>query len=312
MAQNKVTYSICVANLNMGNTLEAALESVLNQIDERFEVIVVDDGSTDDSLSKLENLKLRHSNLRTLYLEKDSSRTLAETRNISVREALGEYCLLHIDCDDLWEPYILDFMKVFHAIEELLQEDILLHGHQLNVGKTSFLLQHGPYRYGHMVEDRDMWFRMAQMDKYIPLEHVVFRTRMPLSRKQKAQKKFFLTGRILSDEIRTGNKFGFYFTNLWRNYMNQPFDLRAYKVAIYPLCKIRAWKLGPIIESEQLAKWNELKLRAQQLGGTVFEIFEKRGKRFDPRELSQEGQWIFSKKSIEASILEIPKFRKRI
>jgi hypothetical protein len=163
-----------------------------------------------------------------------------------------------------------------------------------------------------MVEDRDMWFRMAQMDKYIPLEHVVFRTRMPLSRKQKLQKKFFLTGTILSDEIRRGNKFGFYFTNLWRNYMNQPFDLRAYKVAIYPLCKIRAWKLGPIIESEQLAKWNELKLRAQQLGGTVFEIFEKRGKHFDPSELSQEGQWIFSKKSIDASILEIPKFRKKI
>jgi glycosyltransferase involved in cell wall biosynthesis len=306
MAQNKVTYSICVANLNMGNTLEAALESVLNQIDERFEVIVVDDGSTDDSLSKLENLKLRHPNLRTRYLEKDSSRTLAETRNISVREALGEYCLLHIDCDDLWEPYILDFMKVFHAIEGLLQEDILLHGHQLNVGKTSFLLQHGPYRYGHMVEDRDMWFRMAQMDKYIPLEHVVFRTRMPLSTKQKLQKKFFLTGRILSDEIRTGNKFGFYFTNLWRNYMNQPFDLRAYKVAIYPLCKIRAWKLGPIIENEQLAKWNDLKVRAQQLGGTVFEIFEKRGKSFNPSELSQEGQWIFSRKSTEATISELP------
>ena len=90
--------------------------------------------------------------------------------------------------------------------------------------------------------------------------------------------------------------------------MNQPFDLRAYKVAIYPLCKIRAWKLGPIIESEQFAKWNELKVRAQQLGGTVFEIFEKRGKHFDPRKLSQEGQWIFSRKSSDASILEIPKF----
>jgi len=312
MTQNKVIYSICVPNLNMGNTLEAALGSVLNQIDERFEVIVVDDGSTDDSIAKLEELKLKHPNLRTRYLEKDSSRTLAETRNISVREALGEYCLLHIDCDDLWEPFILDFMKVFHAIEGLLQEDVLLSGHQLNVGKTSFLLQHGPYRYGHMVEDRDMWYRMAQINKYIPLEHVVFRTRMPLSMKQKLQKKFFLTGTILSDEIRRGNKFGFYFTNLWRNYMNQPIDLRMYKVAIYPFCKIRAWKLGPIIQSEELVEWNDLKASARKLGGTVFEIFEKRGKRFDPKALSQEGQWIFSRKSSDASILEIPKFQTKI
>ena len=312
MTQNKVIYSICVPNLNMGNTLEAALGSVLNQIDERFEVIVVDDGSTDDSIAKLEKLKVKHPNLRTRYLEKDSSRTLAETRNISVREALGEYCLLHIDCDDLWEPYILDFMKVFHAIEGLLQEDVLVCGQQLNVGKTSFLLQHGPYRYGHMVEDRDMWYRLAQMDKFIPLEHVVFRTRMPLSMKQKIQKKFFLTGTILSDEIRSGNKFGFYLTNLWRNYMKQPFDLRVYKVAIYPLCKIRAWKLGPIIQGEQPEGWSDLKLRAQQLGGTVFEIFEKRGKHFNPRELSQEGQWVFSRKSRDASILEIPKFQTKI
>ena len=94
--------------------------------------------------------------------------------------------------------------------------------------------------------------------------------------------------------------------------MKQPFDLRVYKVAIYPLCKIRAWKLGPIIQGEQPEGWSDLKLRAQQLGGTVFEIFEKRGKHFNPRELSQEGQWVFSRKSRDASILEIPKFQTKI
>ena len=299
-------YSICVPNLNMGNTLEAALISVLSQIDSRFEVVVIDDGSTDDSIEKFEKLKELYPNLRTKYLQKDPSRTLAETRNISVREAKGEYCLLHIDCDDIWEPYLLDFIKVFHDIEKLLGDDVLICGHQVNMGKRSFLLEHGPYKFGHMVEDRDMWYRLAVINKFIPLDHVVFRHRMPLSRKQKWQKKFLLTGKILSDEIRAGNKFSFYFTNIWRDYMKHSLELRVYKVLIYPICFIRARKLGAIVNSEQLSGWNELKRIAKDNNGTVFEIFEKRGAIYDPSALSPAGRWVFSNKASDCVISELP------
>ena len=50
---NKVIYSICIANLNMEKTVEVCLRSVLDQIDQRFEVIVVEDGSTDNSVNIL-------------------------------------------------------------------------------------------------------------------------------------------------------------------------------------------------------------------------------------------------------------------
>ena len=299
-------YSICVPNLNMGNTLEAALISVLSQIDSRFEVVVIDDGSTDDSKEKLEKLKASYPNLRTKYLQKDSSRTLADTRNISVREARGDYCLLHIDCDDIWEPYLLDFVSVFHDIEKLLGKDVLVCGHQVNMGKKSFLLKHGPYKFGHMVEDRDMWYRLASINRFIPLDHVVFRNRMPLSRKQKWQKKFFLTGRILSDEIRAGNKFGFYFTNLWRDYMKHSFELRVYKVLIFPVCYLRAKRLGPIVNSEQLSGWNELKKNAIESNGTIFEIFEKRGISYNPSSLSPAGKWVFSHKASDRLLRDLP------
>jgi len=302
----KPIYSICVPNLNMGNTLESALISVLSQVDARFEVVVIDDGSNDDSVEKLEKLKDLYPNLRTKHLQRDPKRSLAETRNISVREARGDYCLLHIDCDDIWEPYLLDFVKVFHDIEELLHEDVLLCGHQVNMGKRSFLLEHGPYRFGHMVEDRDMWYRLALLDKFIPLDHVVFRHRMPISYKQKLKKKFLLTGIILADEIRSGNKFTFYFTNLWRDYMKHPLELRMYKVLIYPICFLRAKRLGPIAHAEELAGWNELKKAAKEKSGTVFEIFEKRGAKYDPSRLSPAGKWIFFHKATEKLISELP------
>lgn len=303
---DKPLYSICVPNLNMGNTLVEALTSVLSQLDSSFEVVVIDDGSTDDSLEKLEGLKEIFPNLRTKYLARNPSRTLAETRNISVKEARGEYCLLHIDCDDIWEPYILEFVKVFHSIEKLLNENVLLCGHQVNMGKREFLLEHGPYKYGHMVEDRDMWYRLGLLGKYIPIDHVVFRHRMPLSRKQRLQKKYLLTGKILSDEIRAGNRFGFYLTNLWRDYMKHSLELRIYKVLIYPVCLVRAKRLGPIKNMDQLTDWNEIKSRAREQNGTVFEIFSKRGSSFDSSILSPQGKWIFSHKAAEASISRMP------
>jgi len=303
---DKPIYSICVPNLNMGNTLVEALTSVLAQLDSRFEVIVIDDGSTDDSLEKLEGLKVIFPNLRTLYLERNPGRTLAETRNISVKEARGDYCLLHIDCDDIWEPYILEFVKVFHSIEKLLNENVLLCGHQVNMGKREFLLEHGPYKYGHMVEDRDMWYRLGLIGKYIPIDHVVFRHRMPLSTKQRLQKKYLLTGKILSDEIRAGNRFGFYLTNLWRDYMKHSLELRIYKVLIYPACFVRAKRLGPIKNMDQLTSWNEIKSRAREQNGTVFEIFSKRGSTFDSSILSPQGKWIFSHKAAESPISAMP------
>ena len=307
MLSNHVKYSICVANLNMGGTIEVALGSVLSQLDDRFEMIVVDDGSTDDSLECLMRLQSKYSVLRVVKLEKNPRRTLAETRNISVLEAKGEYCLLHIDCDDYWFPYLKDFVEVFHQVQRLHTDDILLKGHQVNMGKRDFLLKNGPYKFGHMVEDRDMWFRFAKMNALVPIEHVIFRTRMPLSRKQKFQKKFLLTGIILRDEIRTGQKMYFYFSNLWKNYMNQSVELRFYKLAIFPFCYFLAKKLGPIEDQHPDPQWENLVANPVKNAKTVMEMFVDSNRDFPLDLLSKDGYWIFSHNSKQRAITDLTK-----
>lgn len=43
-------YTVVVCNLNMSATVERAVESILSQVDDDYEVLVVDGGSTDGSL----------------------------------------------------------------------------------------------------------------------------------------------------------------------------------------------------------------------------------------------------------------------
>lgn len=174
-----LTYSICMCNYNMADTLEQSLRSLLEPRDERFELVLVDDGSTDGSVSIVQGLQTEFPALRLVELKRDNKRRLGETRNISIREAKGEYVLLHLDCDDVWEPYLGDFVAAFHQIEKAVGHDIYLCGQHVNMGRREFLLDHGPYDNIYRGEDRYLWAKMAAVDAYIPFEHEAFFRRLP-------------------------------------------------------------------------------------------------------------------------------------
>ena len=175
----KKTYSICIANYNMSETLIASLESVLNQIDERYEVIVVDDGSADNSVEKLLQLRQKYADLRVIPLLRDSRRKLGETRNISIRAARGKYVILHIDADDIWEPYINSFAKIYHELEKRLEiDDFMLSGRQIQMA-TKDLLMKNPYKNIYYTEDRILWNDLAVLGKLISINHKPFFRRIP-------------------------------------------------------------------------------------------------------------------------------------
>ena len=170
----QIKYSVCMCNYNMADTLERSLTSILDNVDDRFEVVLVDDGSTDNSVEVARALALRYKNLRVVGLRRDAKRKLGLTRNISIQHAMGEYVMLHLDCDDIFGPYLPDFVEVFHRIEECLGRDILLSGQHINMARREFLLKHGPYRNLYRGEDRDLWSRLLTANAYIPLDHVEF------------------------------------------------------------------------------------------------------------------------------------------
>lgn len=164
-------YSIAICNYNMGNTIEEAIESILRQVDERFEVVVVDDGSTDQSVEVLRRMARSEDALRVIELPPSRNRKLGATRNISVHAADGDYVLLHLDADDTFAEGITDVVDVFEAVNEHINHDFYFTSCGFGIGKREFLLDYGPYRNLPVGgEDQDMWRRLLADDVFIRID----------------------------------------------------------------------------------------------------------------------------------------------
>lgn len=91
---------------NAASFISQAIESVLDQSFENWEMIIVDDCSSDDSLSIIQKYAEEDSRIRYLQTNKPSgSPTLP--RNMGIKEAKGRY-IAFLDSDDMWLPNKLD------------------------------------------------------------------------------------------------------------------------------------------------------------------------------------------------------------
>ena len=299
----KPKYSICMCNYNMEDTLERALTSILDQLNKDYEVLVVDDGSSDSSVAILEEMARKYSLLRIIPLQRDKKRKLGETRNISIREAYGEYVILHVDADDVWEPYIQDFVKVFHKIESCIKKDILLSGQQINIARRDFLLSTGPYRNIYYTEDRDMWLRLAAQGAYIPFEHRVFRERISRERKKTLSKTFSVLWYVLLNDMRsTKNKKKYALSTFIMLFdtKNNQFSLLVkilrilFTIPVYTISKF----MEPLPKPDNMQSYDDFVRYREKMSGDYDDIMKRNGCPPDLSFLSPIAQEIFRKKSV--------------
>lgn len=108
-------FSIIVPLYNKVSYINKALESIVSQTFMDWELIIVDDGSTDNSAAVCEEfIKFQASFSNSIHLIKQSNAGVASARNRGVMESKGEYiCLL--DADDWWEPeFLAETDKLIH------------------------------------------------------------------------------------------------------------------------------------------------------------------------------------------------------
>jgi|CXWL01.1.fsa_nt_gi glycosyltransferase involved in cell wall biosynthesis len=100
-------FSVVIPTYNYGHYLSRALDSVLAQSGDDYEIIVVDDGSTDNTKAVVKRYQGSVSQLVYGYQE---NRGLAATRNLGVRLSKGKY-LLFLDADDALLPSALSSFR---------------------------------------------------------------------------------------------------------------------------------------------------------------------------------------------------------
>jgi len=102
----KLLVSVIIPTFNRLEFLKEAVESVEKQSCRDFELIIVDDGSTDSTGGYLENLPIKSrpvKNFPAKHIRLQHSGFPGLVRNAGARAAEGKY-LAFLDSDDLWEP----------------------------------------------------------------------------------------------------------------------------------------------------------------------------------------------------------------
>lgn len=109
-------FSIVIPVYNVENYLRECLDSVMNQTYADYEVICVNDGSTDNSLSILEEYSNKNGNI---YIIDQLNKGLSASRNIGIQRASGEY-IFFLDSDDWIEPNTLKILAEKQSGEDLI------------------------------------------------------------------------------------------------------------------------------------------------------------------------------------------------
>ncbi len=110
------TLSVIIPNYNKANYLKKCIQSVVNQTYVPYEIIVVDDCSTDNSKDVLQQLEREYDFLKVIYLT--NNKGVSNARNIGALEANGEY-ITYLDSDD----YYYNPSKLEHEMNLILNSN---------------------------------------------------------------------------------------------------------------------------------------------------------------------------------------------
>lgn len=196
--------SVVIATRNRWQLLQTnALPSALGQQEVELEVIVVDDGSYDETPEKLAKLV----DTRLHVIRHETNRGVAAARNSGIAAARGEW-IAFLDDDDLWSPsklrtqidavadaawgyasaividtagrplYALPLPDPADIADRLTRGNIVPGGPSNVLARTSFLRELGGFDESlrHHTEDWDLWIRLARSARPVACTEVLVAT----------------------------------------------------------------------------------------------------------------------------------------
>lgn len=182
--------SVVMATFNRAALLEPAIESVLAQSFTDWELIVVDDGSSDGTFSVVDRFVQHHRNIRYM---RHRNRKAPLSRNAGIQASFGRY-VTFLDSDDLYLPDHL--ASRFGLLESMPELDLvsggfvcigdpwvkdrhdpekLVHVNECILcgtlfGRRELFLELGGFRKLDYAEDSDLWERAALQHRVLKIE----------------------------------------------------------------------------------------------------------------------------------------------
>lgn len=156
--------SVVMANYESGEKLDPAIASVLGQTVQNIEVLVCDDASTDDSLTRIAGFAAADSRVRLIRVETNGGP--ARARNRGLEQARGEWIAI-VDADDILHPERFERLLAAarHFDADIVADD-LLHFHEDGSPSRLLLAEEVAFRVSI-----DRWLR-AGLDGSPPLGYL--------------------------------------------------------------------------------------------------------------------------------------------
>lgn len=168
-----MTFSVIIPTYNRADLLDRCLDSLVRQTFRDFEVLVCDDGSTDDSRDVAERYKNR---LDLRYLWDENWGGPARPRNRGIAEARGEW-ICFLDSDDWWTPdkleaclpYLDSYDMLYHDMYVVEQGVESQPNHQLRGRLLKSPIYHSLLMHGNCVVNSSVVLRRSVIDRVGPL-----------------------------------------------------------------------------------------------------------------------------------------------
>lgn len=193
--------SVIIPTYNQAQRLARAIESVKNQRYQNWELVVVDDGSTDNTRSVVESYL---ADTRIRYIFQENSGAPASPTNRGVRESRGEYIAI-LQHDDTWLPkklkrqvetmerregsvallgchplvsvrghQIVQVLPKKISVENLLEQNLIPYPSALLIEREALLATGAFDENFSFADDWDMWLRLTQHFSYDLVDEVLF------------------------------------------------------------------------------------------------------------------------------------------
>ena len=232
----KVSVVIATCNGVRRGFLGSAIESVLNQTYQNFELIIIDDGSTDNTKEFCKQY-LSNSKVKYVYQE---NRGISAARNKGIKESCGEY-VCFLDDDDIWLPEklekqialfnntdnpklgmvhtwveFIDEKKNYLGVckhktcgdiyKKLFTQNIINAASSVMIKKNVFKVS-GMFR-EHMihVDDYELWFRIAKHFDIYSVDEVLVRYHVHNQNESKNYQEVFYYSQLAFYYALKGNK----------------------------------------------------------------------------------------------------------